>query len=124
MSGKSKSFCIAHDTNPTTGEVFGDKYGEPVIVRRPTSTDKVHISVRHNGALGAYGARPEDIPEAIANINYIFCFLDTLCDADSRPDWTKRENVFDEDEPAMFHLFQEVSLWLDTFRPKRTKPEG
>lgn len=119
-----KTFNIAQKINAITGEVFGSQYGEAITVRRPTASDKITISTRQMGALSAYGARPEHIPEGISTLTYILCLLDTLADKATRPDWTLPENVFEEDEPAIYSLFEEVSLWLDTFRPKRPKPAG
>jgi hypothetical protein len=117
-----KSFNIATKINPETGLVFGDKYGEPVLIRRPTATDKLAVATRHAGQLSSYGARPFDIPDGISSLAYIFCLLDVICE--TRPDWTKQDQVFDEDEPAIFALYEEVSLWLDTFRPRRTQPKS
>jgi len=120
MSAPKKSFCIARLTDEKTGVEYGDNYGEPVVVRRPTSADRISISTRHAGILSAYGANPSDIPEGLSMLAYIFCFLDVLCDPQTRPDWTKRENVYEEDEAAVFALFKEVSAWIDTFRQSRT----
>lgn len=122
MSAPKKSFCVAHKENPATGQAFGDKYGEPVSVRRPSAADKIAIATRHVGTLSAYGANPEHVRADLSTMAYIFCMLDVLCDG--RPDWTRRDNVFEEDEPAIFALFEEVSLWLDTFRPKRPQSQG
>ena len=117
MSAQKKSFCIANVKNPTTGQVFGDKYGEPVIVRRPTAADKIAISTRHAGHMSAYGANPAHVPGSISDLAYIFCLLDAVCDQKDRPEWTQRDNVYEEDEAAIYALFEEVSQWLATFRP-------
>jgi hypothetical protein len=123
MSAPKKNFCIASKENPATRQIFGDKYGEPITMRRPTSAEKISISTRHLGQLSAYGADPSHINASLSSLAYIFCLLDVLC-VGERPDWTLRDNVFDEDEPAIFALFEEVSLWLETFRPKSGKPAG
>lgn len=122
MSAK-KVFNIANKINEDTGEPFGDKYAEAITIRRPSAQDKISINVRHSGIMSAYGAVPENIPSGIYTLAFIFCTLDVLCDG-ARPDWTKKENVFEEDEAAIFALHQEVSQWLDTFRPRASQQKG
>jgi hypothetical protein len=124
MSAQKKLVCIASKTNPQTGLAFGDKYGEPVPVRRPTSADKITMSTRHLGMISAYGAHPSHVAPELSSLAYIFCLLDVLCDPAARPDWTRKENVFEEDEAALFAFFEEVSLWLATFRPAGPQPPG
>lgn len=111
------SFDISLQKNEKTGEQFGARYGGEFVVRRPTLADKRDIALRDQAALNIYG--PVDIinmDRTVVNMNYIFAHLDVI--GEKKPEWFSMDKLYDEnDEAAVYAVWQEVSRWLETFRP-------
>jgi hypothetical protein len=109
------SFSIAQTEDPATDRPFGDKYGGPFVVRRPSLTDKRDIAVREQAYL--CGVNPAIVDRDVTNQAFIFAHLDVLCEKDGRPDWCHPSKMYEgEDERALLAVWQEVDRFLKPFR--------
>ena len=111
------SFSIENATNPNTNSPFGSKYTGTFNIRRPSIGDKHSITIKKAATLSAYGfANLDMIPVGIQLNVYIFCFVATI--SKDLPPWFDPDKLYDEnDQAAIETVWQEVSRWLDTFRP-------
>lgn len=108
MSQYKHTFSIDKQINPETGRPFGNAFAGDFTVRRPTLDDNEVIARISKGTA--------DLASSVANLGYIFAQMAVIGEA--VPEWFDKSKLFEEDEPAVYFVWGEVSHWLATFRSK------
>lgn len=114
MSQYKHTFSIDKQVNPETGRPFGSAFAGDFTVRRPTIDD--------NERIAKISQDTDSLRTGVANLGYIFAQMAVI--GEEVPDWFDKGKLFEEDEPAVYFAWGEVSRWLATFRPKADPTPG
>ena len=110
------SFSIESIINPTTKKPFGTKYTGSFSIRRPNLKDKTAITLRYVAGLAtAGGTGIHLVIDPLLDANYLFCQLEVIKEA-PLPEWFAMDKIYEEDEPAIDAVRDEVQKFLDSFR--------
>lgn len=116
MSSNTNTFSIDKMINPETEQPFGSKYSGDFKVRRPTIADKEQIALLDAANLAREGILDNgSLNRDVTNLSYIFAHFSVI--GEELPPWFDKSKLYEEDEPAVYFAWGEVSRWLKTFRP-------
>jgi hypothetical protein len=124
MPSNTHSFSIENLINPATNLPFGPKYGGVFSIRRASLRDREVAEQREAAERNAFGIVPADqMPPALSYSAHIFHYTQTVA-TEELPAWFNRTRIYDEDEPAVIAVWDEVQKFQDSFRVQADSPAG
>jgi len=116
MLKNTHAFSIENLINPETKLPFGPKYAGVFSIRRGSLRDREVSEQKEAAERNAFGVVPADqIAAELSYSAHIFHFTNTIA-AEELPAWFDRTKIFDEDEPAVVAVWNEVQKFQDSFR--------
>ena len=118
------TFSIEGVERPSTKQPFGPKYAGNFTIRRPSLLDKKNIAVRNAASLSFAGhINPGLLQDDIVIITHTHNHILTLAE-EKVPEWFDISTMTEDDEEAVFAVWQEVDRFLAGFRPGATGGNG
>jgi hypothetical protein len=116
MLRNTHCFSIENLINPETGEPFGPKFTGIFNIRRASLRDREMAEQKEAAERNAFGVVPAgQVPPELAYSAHIFHYTDTIA-TEELPPWFDRAKIYDEDEPAIVAVWNEVQKFQDSFR--------
>ena len=117
-------FSIENLTNPETKQPFGPKYAGAFNIRRATLFDRELSERKEVAERNAFGFVPaSEISPNLSFSSEIFCTIGTIA-TEELPPWFDRSKLYEEDEPAVVAVWNEVQKFLDSFRRPKSGTDG
>lgn len=126
MIKQKHSFSIENKVNPNTGKAFGAVYAGTFPIQFPLSIgDKLAIACKNSAYLNTYGQiNPDLISPTLKLMAYCVAFVSTIATA-KLPEWFNLDALSDDnDEAAVFAVWQEVGGNIGSFRPGNDPTTG
>lgn len=112
------TFSIENDINPETQQPFGPKYAGTFSIRRPSLQDKTRTSIKVAASLSASGIVDINfVSGGVLAALYLFAQVEQIS-TDTVPVWFDMNKVYDDDEPAIQAVSNEVSSFINSFKSK------
>jgi len=125
MLKNQHSFSIENKLAPEEQGPFGLEYTGQFTVRRPTLGDKKAIALKDAASMSVYG--PVDmqaVGEGTKLLSYIVTFVTHVSEG-VLPPWFSLDKLYSEkDEAAIMAVWEEVTAFIDTFRPRKAGGAG